>query len=70
MSRRPASITQADVARVARVARDFGPPWRVEIEGTTIRLTQDPLPPTQKRDIAWNEEPGDSPFACGLESAP
>jgi hypothetical protein len=69
MSRRAASITQADVARVARVARDLGPPWRVEIDGATIRLTQDPLP-TQKRDTAWHEEPDDSPFACSLESAP
>jgi len=51
MSRRAASITQADVARVARVARDLGPPWRVEIEGSTIRLTQNPLP-AKARDRA------------------
>jgi hypothetical protein len=69
MSRRAASITQADVARVARVARDLGPPWRVEIEGSTIRLTQNPLP-AQNQETGQPEEPSDSPFACGLESAP
>ena len=69
MSRRQASITQADVARVARVARDFGPPWRVEIEGSTIRLTQDPLP-ARAGDAVSQDEPSNSPFARGLESVP
>lgn len=47
MPRRSASITQADVARVARVAKELGPEWRVEIDGSTIRLIQGEAPPTQ-----------------------
>lgn len=47
MSRTPAQIRQADVARVARVAKSLGPEWRVEIDGSTIRLMQGDAPPTQ-----------------------
>ena len=45
MSRRAAMVTQADVARVARVARDLGPEWRVEIEGSVIRLVRGEFSP-------------------------
>jgi hypothetical protein len=31
MTRRPALVTQADVARAARAAKQLGPEWRVEI---------------------------------------
>ena len=45
MSRRAAAVTQADVARVARVAKALGPGWRVVIEGSRIELVQgEPLP--------------------------
>ena len=45
MSRRAALITQADVARVARVAQSLGPEWYVEIRPDgVIRLMQGPAP--------------------------
>ena len=44
MSRRPASVTQADVARALRAAQQAGPSWRVEIEGGIIRMVQGPPP--------------------------
>jgi hypothetical protein len=40
MSRRPASITQADVARACRAGRAMGPEWFVEINGPIIRVAQ------------------------------
>jgi hypothetical protein len=40
MSRTAATIRQADVARVARVARDLGPTWRVVIFEGKIELVQ------------------------------
>lgn len=40
MTRRPALVAQADIARAARVAASLGPGWRVEIEGPVIRLVQ------------------------------
>jgi hypothetical protein len=42
MSRRAAAITQADVARAGRAARQLGPEWCVEIVGSVIRLTRSP----------------------------
>lgn len=45
MPRRAAMVTQADVARVARVARELGPDWRVEVEGSVIRLVRGELSP-------------------------
>ena len=39
MTRRPALVAQADIARAARVAASLGPGWRVEIEGPVIRLS-------------------------------
>ena len=64
MTRRAALITQADVARAARAARQLGPEWRVEIEGGVIRLIQSP---PDRRPPEQSAEP---PFARGLESAP
>ena len=46
MTRRPALVAQADIARAARVAASLGPGWRVEIEGPVIRLVQ-PAPSDQ-----------------------
>lgn len=40
MSRTAATIRQADVARVARVARDLGPTWHVRIFEGAIELRQ------------------------------
>jgi len=40
MSRRPASVTQADVARALRAAQQAGPAWRVELDGGVIRMIQ------------------------------
>jgi hypothetical protein len=40
MSRRPASFTQADVARALRAAQQAGPEWQVVIEGGVIRLVR------------------------------
>lgn len=40
MSRTAATIRQADVARVARVARDLGPAWRVIVFEGRIELVQ------------------------------
>jgi hypothetical protein len=62
MSRRPASVVQADIARAARVAAQLGPEWRVEVERGVIRLVQSP--PGDRR-------PTESPqLARGLDSAP
>jgi hypothetical protein len=65
MSRRRALVTQADVARAARAARQLGPEWVVEIDGAVIRLVQSPPPdrPPSQRD----PEPQ---FARGLASTP
>jgi hypothetical protein len=58
MSRRPANITQADVARALRAAQQAGLTWRVEIEGKLIRLVQGPPsdappePPTPENTLA------------------
>jgi hypothetical protein len=39
MPRRPARVTQADIARAARVAKDLGEGWAVEIHPNgTIRI--------------------------------
>jgi len=53
MSRRPASFTQADIARAARAAKALGPEWRVEVEGAVIRLVQSPPieRPSPERDL-------------------
>ena len=41
MSRRAASITQADVARAIRAAQAAGPKWFIEVlPGGTIRIAQ------------------------------
>ena len=47
MSRRPATIVQADIARAGRAAKQLGPEWIVEIEGGVIRLVQAPLSRTE-----------------------
>lgn len=45
MSRTPARITQADIARAVRAAAQVGPAWRVEIAPDgTIRLEQREAP--------------------------
>jgi len=62
MSRRPANVTQADVARVLRAAQQAGPSWRVEIDGAIIRMVQGPPPaasdrsPTPPQDALAPEE--------------
>jgi hypothetical protein len=67
MTRRAALVTQADVARAARAAKQLGPEWRVEIEGGIIRLVQSPTDrPSPARDQC-EQEPR---FARGLDSAP
>lgn len=40
MPRRPARVTQAEIARAARVAKELGDGWAVEIcpEGRIIRI--------------------------------
>jgi hypothetical protein len=39
MPRRPASITQADIARVIRAAKQAGAPWvEIEIGGHKVRI--------------------------------
>jgi hypothetical protein len=46
MPHRPASVTQADIARALRAAAQAGPAWRVEIApGGLIRLTRESAPP-------------------------
>jgi hypothetical protein len=67
MTRRPALVTQADVARACRAARQLGPEWFVEIAaGTgTIRVMQAPTP--SDRPSALGQEPH---CARGLDSAP
>jgi hypothetical protein len=52
MSRRPANVTKADVARVLLAAQQAGPNWRVEIEGKVIRLVQGP---------PWADTPPEGP---------
>ncbi len=53
MSRRPATITQADVARALRAAQQVGPTWHVEIEGGVIRLIRrDPAAPAPTASLA------------------
>jgi hypothetical protein len=64
MTRRPAIITQADVARACRAAKALGCQWYVEIEaGTgTIRVMQTPLD---------RPAPAQEPHcARGLDTAP
>ncbi len=62
MSRRPASVIQADVARILRAAQQAGPTWRIEIEGKVIRLVQGPPagalaePPTPENALAPEEK--------------
>ena len=63
MSRRPATITQADVARVLRAAQQAGPSWHVEIVGGIIRMVQglppaasNPLPAPPKNVLAPDEK--------------
>jgi hypothetical protein len=65
MTRRPALVTQADVARVARVAASLGPEWRVEIEGRVIRLVQSAPSdrPVPERELKLQ-------FARGLATTP
>jgi hypothetical protein len=63
MTRRPALVTQADVARAGRAAKQLGPEWRVEIEGAIIRLVQSP--PLGRPSL--EPEPR---FARGLANAP
>jgi hypothetical protein len=57
MSRRPALVTQADVARACRAAKALGPQWFIEIEaGTgTIRVmqAQSDRPSPVARPGAW-----------------
>jgi hypothetical protein len=66
MSRRPALVTQADVARACRAAKALGPQWFIEIEaGTgTIRVMQ---APSDRPPPAPGQEPH---CARGLDTAP
>jgi hypothetical protein len=43
MPRRPASITQADIARVIRAAKQAGASWvEIEIGGSKVRIALSP----------------------------
>ena len=45
MPRRPASITQADIARLIRAARQERAPWvEIEIGGNKVRIPVSPEP--------------------------
>jgi hypothetical protein len=44
VSRRAATIVQADIARAGRAARQLGPEWLLEIEGGVIRLVRGEQP--------------------------
>jgi hypothetical protein len=70
MSRRAAAVTQADVARVARVARDLGPGWLVEVEGGVIRLLQGESPAADGRRPDDDPEPPDDGTGRGLDFVP
>jgi hypothetical protein len=65
MTRHPALVAQADIARAARVAASLGPGWRVEIEGPVIRLIQSA--PSDRPSPERDPEPQ---FARGLAVAP
>ena len=65
MSRRRALVTQADVARAARAARQLGPEWVVEIDGAVIRLVQSPA-----RDRLPPQPDPEPQFARGLANTP
>jgi hypothetical protein len=66
MSRRPALVTQADVARACRAAKALGSEWYVEIEARsgTIRVMQ---APSDRPSPAPGQEPH---CARGLDTAP
>jgi hypothetical protein len=53
MTRRPALVTQADVARACRAAKALGSEWFVEIEARTgtIRVMQAPSDPHFARGL-------------------
>jgi hypothetical protein len=44
--RRRVAVLQANVARAVRVAQEAGPAWRVEIDGSVVRLIQGESPPS------------------------
>jgi hypothetical protein len=70
MSRRPATFTQARVARAIRAAEQVAPGRRV-VEVTpdgVIRIV--PLNMFLGASRYVHEKPEDDPFACGLESVP
>ena len=62
MSRRPAKVTQADIARALRAAQQVGPNWFVEIarDGTIRILQGDPS------NLPGQAMPGSLP-GCGLD---
>ncbi len=64
MPRRPAVVTQADIARALRAAKAAGGAWRIEIEpgGKIVILPGEAPPPTAPAPA--------SPFARGLATAP
>jgi len=64
MSRRPALVTQADVARALRAAKQAGPDWVIEITGATIRISQ-----SAGQDQTAGRDPQPA-FARGLADAP
>jgi hypothetical protein len=70
MSRRPALITPADVARCCRAAKALGPEWFVEVQGSIIRVAQAPSTsdrPSPGREPEFELGPR---FARGLASTP
>lgn len=64
MPRRPAAVTQADIARALRAAKAAGGDWRVEIEGSVIRVVPSAPPPPPAADA-----PGE-PLASTLGFVP
>jgi hypothetical protein len=68
MTRRPALVTQADVARACRAAKALGPEWCIEIEAATgtIRVRQTP----PDRPSPAHECDAEPQFARGLQTPP
>jgi hypothetical protein len=58
MSRRPAAVTQADVSRCGRAAKQLGREWYIEIDAATgtIRVMRSP-------SLADRPSPGREPQA-------
>jgi hypothetical protein len=69
MTRRPATHTQADLARAARAAKSLGPGWCVEVQGEVIRIIHIQAPPPNMPSVPDDDD--QEPYlARGLDTAP